>query len=144
MTGTDIKTTARQFLDICVNGDDLARLGEFVATDVEIHPATVFGPPDTRGLTELTGALRCIRGVFPDLHVTVEDVLGDADRVALRWTARGTHESEWLGIPPTGRRVVFGGMDLYRFEQGRICEWWRNEDFAYLTEQLTGDSHPDV
>jgi predicted ester cyclase len=49
------------------------------------------------------------------LHVTVEDVLGDGDRVAVRWNARGTHESEWLGIPPTGRRVVFGGMDLYRF-----------------------------
>jgi predicted ester cyclase len=78
------------------------------------------------------------------LHVTVEDVLGDGDRVAVRWTARGTHESEWLGIPrPAGTScsAVWTSTDS---EQGKICEWWLNDDFAYLAEQLTGDSRRGV
>jgi steroid delta-isomerase-like uncharacterized protein len=143
MITTDLKSAVRQFVAVCVNGDEVQRLGDFVSPDVEIHAATGGGPPDTRGVAELAAVFRSLRSVFPDLHVTVEDVVGEGDRVAMRWTARGTHEAEWGGVPATGRRVVFGGMDLYRFQYGKICEWWRNEDFSYLIEQLTGDSRTD-
>ena len=136
MTAADNESTARCFVDVCVNRADPDRLGEFVAPSVVVHAATPGEAADTLGLGELAGVLRRTRGVFPDLHVTVEDTVAQGDRVALRWTARGTHDAEWAGIPATGRRVTYGGIDLYRFEDGRIREWWRNDDFAYLAQQL--------
>lgn len=136
MTAADNASAVRRFVDVCVNGAELSRLGEFVAGSVVIHAATAGAVPDTRGLEELTDVFRRMRTVFPDLHVTVEDTVAEGDRVALRWTARGTHDAEWAGIAATGRRVTFGGIDLYRFSGGRIQEWWRSEDFAYLVQQL--------
>jgi steroid delta-isomerase-like uncharacterized protein len=130
---------ARSFVEVCVNADEVARLADFVAADVVVHAATPGGPPDTRGLPELTDVFRRVHAVFPDLYVTVEDVFGSGDRVAVRWTARGTHDAEWAGFPATGLRVTFGGIDIYRIEDGKIKEWWRNEDFAYLLQQLAGD-----
>jgi steroid delta-isomerase-like uncharacterized protein len=144
MITTDLKSVARQFIAVCMNADETQRLAEFVTPDVVVHAATGGGPPDTRGIAELTGVLRGLHTVFPDLHVTVEDVVGERDRVVVRWTARGTHDSEWAGIPATGRRVVYGGMDLYRFEGGKVREWWHLEDFSYLCEQLTADCPPDA
>jgi steroid delta-isomerase-like uncharacterized protein len=132
------EAVARLFIEACVNGAAMHRLAEFVAPEVVIHAGTTGGAPDTRGLPELADVLCLMQAVFPDFHVTVEDVFGTGDRVAMRWTARGTHEAEWAGVAPTGRRVVFGGIDIYRVDGGRIHEWWRNDDFAYLLQQLGG------
>jgi steroid delta-isomerase-like uncharacterized protein len=136
VTAAENKSVARRFVDACINGTGPGRLDDFVSAAVVVHAGTTGGAPDTRGLTELADVLARVRAVFPDLHVAVEDVVAEGDRVAVRWTARGTHAAEWLGIPATWRRVTFGGMDLFRFEGGRIGEWWRNEDFAYLVQQL--------
>jgi steroid delta-isomerase-like uncharacterized protein len=132
----DNKSVTRQFIHACVNGEELERLPEFVAGEVVVHQGTPCGTPDTRGLPELADVFRRIHRVFPDFHVTLDDLIAEGDQVAVRWTARGTHEAEWAGIPATGRRVAFGGIEIYRFEGGKIREWWRNEDFSYLVEQL--------
>jgi steroid delta-isomerase-like uncharacterized protein len=136
VTPADNTSAACRFVDVCINGTELSRLGEFVTHGVVVHAGTTGGAPDTRGVEELADVFRRMRAVFPDLHVTVEDTVSEDDRVALRWTARGTHDAEWAGVPATGRRVTFGGIDLYRFSGGRIEEWWRSEDFAYLVQQL--------
>jgi steroid delta-isomerase-like uncharacterized protein len=136
VTAAENESTARRLVDVCINRVAPDRLGEFVAPSVVVHAATPGEAAVAVGLEELAGVLRCTRGAFPDLHVTVEDTVARGDRVVLRWTARGTHDAEWAGIPATGRRVTYGGIDLYRFEAGRIREWWRNDDFAYLVQQL--------
>jgi steroid delta-isomerase-like uncharacterized protein len=132
----DHKLVARDFVEVCLNGGHLDRLAEFVARDLVVHTGTPRDAPDTRGLDELAEVVRCTRTVLDDFHVDVAEVIAEGDRVLVRWTARGTHASEWFGIPATGREVVFGGMDLYRMDRGLIREWWRNEDLLFLLQQL--------
>lgn len=96
-------------------------------------------PRDTVGIEELRAASERFHEAFPDLHIALDDVIAAGDRVAARWTATGTHRGELAGISATGRQVRWGGIDVYRFADGKIVEWWRNDDFAWLLQQLGRD-----
>ena len=62
---------------------------------------------------------------FPDLHETGEDIIAEGDKVVMRRTAKGTHQGELAGIPPTGRQVTMTMMVIFRFADGKIVEaWW--------------------
>ncbi len=76
------------------------------------------------------------RAAFPDLHFTVDDLLADADRVIARWTMRGTHRGAFSGIPPTGRSVVWTGITIFRFADGKVVERWLSADDLGLLRQL--------
>ena len=84
-----------------------------------------------KGLEELFRA-------FPDFVAETEDLIIDADagKVAIRWTATGTHEERFLGIPPTDRQVTFRGIEIVRIENDRIVERWGEWDGTDLMEQL--------
>ncbi|MCK1820822.1 ester cyclase [Streptomyces sp. XM83C] len=71
-----------------------------------------------------------------DFGFTVEDQIAQEDRVCTRWTWRGHHKGEFLGIPPTGQDVTMEGMTWHRFRDGRICEAWWSYDRAGVLEQL--------
>jgi steroid delta-isomerase-like uncharacterized protein len=74
---------------------------------------------------------------FPDVHLEIEDVFAtDAGRAALRLTITGTQDGELLGVPPTGRRVSFTTINLYRIEDGRIAETWQMIDWAGALRQV--------
>jgi steroid delta-isomerase-like uncharacterized protein len=77
------------------------------------------------------------RRAFPDLLTTVEDLLGEGDKVVARWTMRGTHqgEIEELG-PPTGKRIEATGISIYRVEGGKIAEYWAIYDALGMMRQL--------
>jgi hypothetical protein len=76
----------------------------------------------------------------PDLHATVEDMFAEGDRVAVRWTAEGTHRGELLGIPPTGRPARISGITIYRLAEGRIAEQFeRWDNFKSLQKQVAGN-----
>jgi steroid delta-isomerase-like uncharacterized protein len=74
---------------------------------------------------------------FPDLHVTVEDVVAEGDNVVVRWSASGTHKGAGLGIPPSKRRVSFRGMSWIVFANGRIVKGWDSWNLGQLFAQLT-------
>lgn len=77
------------------------------------------------------------RGAFPDLEWHVDLVLGEGDLVAARWTASGRHSGTWGDIPPTGRRVTFSGVNIFRFgDDGKVVEIWNHRDDLGLREQL--------
>ena len=76
------------------------------------------------------------RAAFPDLHVNVDMVFGDGDMVAGRWTATGTHTGTWGAIEPTGHRVQFSAVNLYRFANGKVAEIWNHRDDLGLMEQV--------
>jgi steroid delta-isomerase-like uncharacterized protein len=61
---------------------------------------------------------------FPDLHITVENVVGNGDDVAVRWVITGTHRGDALGFPATGRAICFRGMTWIRFSGGKMVEGW--------------------
>ena len=75
-------------------------------------------------------------GGFPDVQVTVQDLLADGDRVIERTAVRATHTGEFNGIPPTGRAVTWTEIHIYRLEDGKIAELWSEIDFLSLLGQL--------
>ena len=72
------------------------------------------------------------------MQLEIDDIFGDGDRVAMRFTLRGTHRAELLGRPPTGQRITISGINLYRVLDGKIVETWQLADVAGLLHQLEG------
>lgn len=135
----DNEKQVRRLVDESVNAHRSDALARVVARDVRVHPGTPGATPDTEGIDELKQAFRRFHDAFPDLHIALDDVIALGDRVAARWIATGTHEGELAGIPATGRSVRWGGIDVYRLEDGLIVEWWRNDDMVGLLHQLGRD-----
>ena len=78
-----------------------------------------------QGTEELKQVTAGFLEAFPDLNVTVEDVLAEGEQVAVRWTQRGTHQGEMEGLgPPTGRSFELEGITIHRFEGDKIAETW--------------------
>jgi steroid delta-isomerase-like uncharacterized protein len=74
---------------------------------------------------------------FPDLERTIEDLFAaEGDKVVLRWTARGTHEGDFNGLPPTGVTATSSGITIFRVEDGRIVEEWAESDMLGLLQQV--------
>jgi steroid delta-isomerase-like uncharacterized protein len=77
------------------------------------------------------------RRAFPDLQWRIDLILGDADLVAARWTASGTHSGRWGEVEPTGKRAEFSGVNIFRFNTaGKVAEIWNHRDDLGLMEQL--------
>jgi predicted ester cyclase len=77
-----------------------------------------------------------LRAAFSDARVTIDDVVAEGDKVAVRFTLRGTHTGDLMGIPPTGRHVVVTGIDINRISNGQIVERWANVDTLGMLQQL--------
>ena len=88
---------------------------------------------DREGLEQFYGVLW---NAFPDLHITVEDLVAEGDRVTWRLRVRGTQEAEFRGVPPTGKEVTFGAQYVFRFRDGKIVERWTNLDRLGVLVQL--------
>jgi steroid delta-isomerase-like uncharacterized protein len=85
---------------------------------------------------------RMIFKAFPDSSFTVKEILASGDRVVTRWIYRGTHEGEFMGIPPTGNKVEFGGITIARIENGKNVETWEDYDMLGWMQQLGMELKP--
>jgi steroid delta-isomerase-like uncharacterized protein len=74
---------------------------------------------------------------FPDLRITVDNIIAEGDKVAVRWTATGTHLGELMGIPASGRQIKFTGITIHRFADGKIVENWWVYDAMGMMQQIT-------
>jgi predicted ester cyclase len=70
------------------------------------------------------------------MQFTIEDVITEGDEVVVRWTVRGTHQGEFMGIPPTNNRVTLTGMSIERVSGDKIVETWDSYDAMGLMQQL--------
>jgi steroid delta-isomerase-like uncharacterized protein len=109
-------------------------LEEIYAPNYVGHDPT--NPEDIRGLEAAKQDAADYRKAFPDLQVTIEDLIAEGDKVATRVRFRGTHQGELEGIAPTGRRVESTGIIISRIEGGKIAEDWANFDDLGLMRQL--------
>jgi predicted ester cyclase len=123
--------------EVWVKGN-VAATDEFIAADYVDHPGLPGIPPGPEGMKQ---ALTYYRTAFPALEATVDDIFAAGDRVALRWSARGTHLGEWLGVPPTGYHGTMSGITIYRIAEGKAVEGWNSievnpteEEQRWLTE----------
>jgi steroid delta-isomerase-like uncharacterized protein len=94
------------------------------------NPEPLHGP---EGVKEFISSYRA---AFPDARITVEDQLAEGDLVATRWSGRGTHEGELMGVEPTGKQVTVSGLTISRLENGKIVEEFQNWDNFGLMQQL--------
>jgi predicted ester cyclase len=76
------------------------------------------------------------RAAFPDGVMTIEDMIAEGDKVATRKTYRGTHQGQFLGIPPTGRHISVGLIDMMRLVDGKVVEHWNVGDDLSMLQQL--------
>ncbi len=92
------------------------------------------------GVRHLVAALQAGLSGF---HATIEDVIGDGDKVLVRLTTGGIHQGELMGIPPTGKDVTVEVMDLFRVADGKIAEQWVARDDLGMLQQLGVIPAPD-
>ena len=132
----------RHFEEICTKGD-LSVADEIHAPDFIAHGVSrgVSSEP-LRGAEGPKRAQRMFRAAFPDFHVTVEDVFGEEDKVAVRVTARGTHKGEFMGIAATGKLVTGTAIVIYRITGGQIQEAWVDRGDLGMSEQLRRIAQP--
>jgi len=129
---------ARQFYRV-LNTGDLSLVERVLAPNWADHPLNPGQGPGRDGFGPVVQAFRT---AFPDLHVTVEDLIGARDKVVARLTARGTHQGTFLGVPPTGQRVEFRATDIHRAAHGLIVETWHIEDFfSFLVKVKAFPAH---
>lgn len=83
-------------------------------------------------------------GAFPDLHASEQNLAAEGDLVAVRFVVEATHKGDLLGIPPTGRRVRWDAVDVYRVSNGKIVEEWAADDMAAILHQVGAYSPPWV
>lgn len=134
----DNKTAARECFARASRGDFDA-LDEVVAPDYVLH-----NPGEVHGIDGLRAMVEGYRAALPDLRVTIEHQFAEGDHVATRFTIRGTHDGELMGIPPTGREVAFTGITISRCRDGKLVEEWELADALGLLQQIGAVPEPAV
>ena len=77
-----------------------------------------------------------IMAAFPDVSFPIDDTVAEGDKLAFRFTVRGTHQAPYRGIPATGKKVDVGGIAIVRYANGKFAEAWRYTDTLGLMQQL--------
>ncbi|MET8140310.1 ester cyclase [Sphaerisporangium sp. NPDC005288] len=108
-------------------------IDEVVDPDVVVRTPLPIDATGAQALKEVFG--RLLRA-FPDLHIAVEDVIAEGDKIVYRNTVTGTHQGEHLGIPPTGRSISYNEIFIFRHANGRITETWGVVDVLSQMRQL--------
>ena len=120
-----------------VNSGDLDVIAKVI--DEVLEPGAVLhvpAPPGVTGSAALKHVWQVLLRAFPDLHVAVEDVIAEGDKVVARNTVTGTHRGEYRGVPPTGRPVRYDEIFILRFADGKVAEIWGVVDLAAQLRQL--------
>jgi steroid delta-isomerase-like uncharacterized protein len=128
------KAIVRREVEDLFGQGNLDAADEIYAPDYVGHTPDV--PEDIRGVEAARQYAASFRNAFPDLQATVVDQLADGDKVATRFTGRGTHEGDLEGIAPTGNRMEITGIVISRIEGGKIVEDWTNYDGLGMMQQL--------
>ena len=116
-----------------INAGDIDGFGDLMADDFVEHQGGGL-PPTKEGTLEF---FRILLAAFPDMRMDVEDLIASEDKTVARVKATGTHKGEFMGIPPTGKRVDVQLIDIMRFnDAGLVCEHWGVADMLSLMQQL--------
>ena len=124
------KILARRFYDEVLNGRRMDVADEILSPQYVDHSAAA------PGLENFKQYLAMITSVFPDIEVTVEEMLVEGDKASVRLTIRGTQSGSFRGFPPTGKQATWTGMDIFHISNDKITERWSERDFLHMLHQL--------
>jgi len=125
----------RRWFEEVWNQGQVEAIDEMMAADAIAHG---LGDAQVVGTTAFKAFHAKFRGAFPDIRITVDDVVSQGDRAAVRFTIRATHRGDHLGVPATGREVNFPAMSFVRCRNGQIVEGWNSVDMLGMLQQVGG------
>jgi steroid delta-isomerase-like uncharacterized protein len=133
MTAESNKIVMGRFLEF-INTASESLAQELISPDAIFHVA---GSPETmRGPAGYLTIIGMMRGGFPDIQWTVEEMVAEGDKVAARFTMRGTHQGTFFGVPPTGKKISVQTMNIYRLSGGQFVEEHGQPDMLGLLQQI--------
>ncbi|WP_020574678.1 ester cyclase [Actinopolymorpha alba] len=127
------RSVVRRFYDEVLNHDKPEVADEIVAPDFVVHGGL---PNQATGPEALKATGRMLRSGFADLRFTIDDLVAEGDRVAVRWTMEATHTGDYFGIPATGRSIDLHAIVIFRVVNGQLTELWPLVDHPSLRRQL--------
>ena len=142
MATEENKAKLRRIYQECFNQGNLATADELVAPDLrDTSPGIPPGVPTT-GPDTLKSIVSQLRSAFPDLQVTIDEMVAEGDMVVARTTVTGTHRGNFQGIPPTGQRVNWGCIDIAHVQGGQFVSHYGLQDGLGLFQQVGAISAP--
>ena len=123
------KTRIRRFYEEVVNGRNLQLADELFSADFDDHAAKA------PGLDEFKKLYASMIDTFRGLHITIEEIIAEGDRVVAYVTTRAVQSGKFRGFPASDQPVEFRGVDIFRFENGKVAERWAVRDFLGMLQQ---------
>jgi predicted ester cyclase len=121
-----------EFIDAVLTRGELEAVDRYLAPEFVNHDPLPGFAPDREGMRQTA---LVFRQAFPDWHAGQQGHIAEGDLVAERFTARGTHQGEIMGVPPTGREVSLAGINIFRVQGGQLVErWGRTDDLGFLQQ----------
>ena len=133
MSTEENRSLVRRYIEEALNKGNLGLLDEMLSSDYKRYLSPAAAPLTPQAQKQRLAGLSA---AFPDIHLTIEDLIAEGDRVAFRLTLRGTHQGTFLGIAPTGKQVIVFAFDVVRIENGRFIEHWGGPDLLTVLQQL--------
>jgi steroid delta-isomerase-like uncharacterized protein len=124
----------RRYVEEVYDQRKLEVVDEIFASDFTLHDPDL--PGGARGPDGMKRIVETFVSAFPDLRVTLDDELSSGEKVVTRWTSRGTHQGELMGIAPTGNQVEVTAVGIWRVAEGKIAEAWVVFDALGMMRQL--------
>lgn len=124
--------TLKRFSE-AVNSGKLQELEQLVAPGVVEHDSVPGQESTPQGYVWF---FENFRASFPDLNLNVDHMVADEENVAIAYTITGTHKGEFQGVPATGKRIKARGLEICRFDDGKIAERWGSSDVLGIMQQL--------
>lgn len=133
----DSKAIVRRFYEEVVNHGNTAAADELLSADLLDHGVPAGFPHGRVGFLQFATSLKA---AFPDLRVTIEDLIAEGDQVAARVSVQGTHTGMLFGrLAATGKSFHLDGIDIFRLVGGKVVERWNVRDLLSLLQQLGVD-----
>ncbi len=136
---SDQNVAAQQHLGELINAGEFDRLGEVFAANVVDHDPAPGQAPGVEGIQQFFTGLAA---AFPDAQLEADALVADGDHVSLAYRVTGTHKGDFLGVPPRGERIEARGLQIGRFEDGKIVERWGSTDELGILKSIGAQVGP--
>jgi len=129
MSSEQNKAIVRNYLNEIVNKGNMAAFDSYISEDVVFNNAKGFKQ-------QYPARMQTIRRAFSDYELTIEDQIAEGEKVVTRVTFRGTHQGQFNGVAPTGRKVQWSGLAMDRIADGKVVEMWHVQNTTELLQQI--------
>ncbi len=127
------KIIIRRIYDEFISQGNINTFDELVSSDVVEHEEMADFSPTAEGVKQF---FAMFRSAFPDIRATIDDLIVEGDKVVVRATWSASQKGEFMGVPPSGKSVTFGVIDIFRIANGKVAEHWGQSDNLGLMQQI--------